>query len=319
MVVVSGDIYGLQSSIDTYLTVNSLKGYRDDGSVRKYFFDMFEREELGRKEKYISDPKKLEESILIRYEEDCEPELIGEEVDADDLDLSTLSWGSTESNVIEESENTETRFIGEDEDEIDLEIRQYADSKEDSWISYDEEEVSELEEDTVEESNFEDEEGVWLDDDIIEDESNTDDEENIWLEYEEFEDTEDGEYDASGDIENKELVDDWVNEEDKELSEEVVSESGGIEDSKEIEDEIDSIDSFFDGLLHDSSSVKKDEVIFEPDKTLVKDIPKDLREFIKQNKDSCSLDVVYQYFSKKEVSIELKKGRVSKRNNKLFI
>ena len=113
MVVISGNLDNLQSSLDFFLSITSKTLVSDSKEMRDRFFDMFKKEDLYRKENFLLPQEKVSNDYEII--ENTEPVLVGEEESYHFGSYSFADRGSTQ-------EDGEVTVGGEEEYPSDEEV-----------------------------------------------------------------------------------------------------------------------------------------------------------------------------------------------------
>lgn len=325
-VVVNGDRSSIQSDIDYYIKL-TLTNTSDLNTMKKEFFNIFKEEDKARKESYLSDiegyvsPIKeysmieesaIDESLVEKedvidwFNEDSEDiQYVPHGIFLDDVEEKVFDTKKVKvaekvsdfiGEVVEEVvddvkeeilDDTEYVTRGVDFDSIDgVDPRNFIDvSEEDKEII---EDIEDFSENTVEEVSDDtlNEEDVW---DSEEDDWGSDDD---WV----FEDD-----NATPEGISDEDLEEWGTDEvDGEVEEEL-----SFEDSKEFKEEI------------EVSAIKEVEDL-SIEKTMIEDVPSDLRSFVKKH-PNCEISFALKYFSQKEIDKQQKLGRVYKKKGKLFI
>ena len=155
MVVISGNLDNLQSSLDFFLSITSKTLVSDSKEMRDRFFDMFKKEDLYRKENFLLPQEKVSNDYEII--ENAEPVLVGEEESYHFGSYSFADRGSTQ----EDSEVT----VG-DEEEYPSDEEVYSNEV----TIEDEEEYPSYEEVYYDEVTVESEEDYLSDDEVYYDE-----------------------------------------------------------------------------------------------------------------------------------------------------
>lgn len=346
---VSGSLPKVQSSLDFYLQLTSV-GKRSMLDLRKEYFSQFLSEELERREQSnievsrepTEGKNKLNTSVVedIEYvasgrfvDEEVSKETIEERIRAPEDNIIYVSEGRCVEDITTEREdNSPVRSTEESSVEVDyvphgryvddspaktVEVsyvphgkyvdEDFADEEDEVEFEFsdeDEEEDVQVESDTSEEGQykFAEEEDFYFDDE---------NEEPFEFVDEEVEDSEEG-YELSNEEKPKEGIS--VSYEEDEEPWDSIEE----DEPEDVEEDILQVDVSPEPPKVETVPRFRSEVSMEDEGSASKDVPADLREFLRQH--PCSpIEYVLKFYPKKEIDKQLALGRVYKKKGKLMI
>lgn len=328
MVEVQGNLDNLQSNIDFYLRIISKDSDLDSKIMKNKFFDMFDEEDKYRKENFLVYQERVTDDYKIA--ENSSPDLVGEECEFD----TEVNYFKTEENESEVEEvydssvnyfNTEKKVESEAEDEVADEVVKEV-AEDDDFISGNyEEKADEAVDDSEEDDDFITENYEEIEDYPEESEKESNSDFKVQDKVEEDDDfvTENYEEKDGGVDEYEDIGNAWGNWDSEE---EVNGDENASEPEEEYEDysnwgndeELKEFTGNDEQVIHEDVVKNVVEKVEKPKEEKITEVPKDLREFIKQN-PNCEVSTALKYFSKKEIDRQLNLGRVFKRKNKLMI
>lgn len=303
MVVVNGDIENVQSSLDFYLKITSCDSDLSDESLQKKFFAIFDKEDNERSENFLQ----YQEEVLDDYDIDYTEDLVlmeGEELFDGSFNFFSSKKEEKEEEILDfedEDLNPEEEFSGWGEDDEEV--------VEDGWGTYGEEEVG-----TKDEENSEDDvEGSWYS--------------GAEEEYEELktEDKEEKIVEDLDDLDDDLVIQPYIEVDDEDSVEEIHKKGKVVKKKDDIvREKVKDLD--FDEILmkDDEEELPKNKVIeeikkpIEEQRVTYEEVPRDLREFVRKY-PNCEVSFALKYFTRKEIDLQLSKGRVFKRKGKLLI
>lgn len=343
---VSGSLPKVQSSLDFYLQLTSV-GKRSMLDLRKEYFSQFLSEELERREQSnievsrepTEGKNKLNTSVVedIEYvasgrfvDEEVSKETIEERIRAPEDNIIYVSEGRyVEDITTEREDNSPVRSTEESSVEVDyvphgryvddstvktVEVSyvphgkyvdgDFADEEDEVEFEFsDEEEDVQVESDTLEEEQYK----------LAEEDFHFDDENDEPFEFadEEVKDSEEG-YELSNEEEPKEGIS--VSYEEDEEPWDSIEE----DEPEDVEEDILQVDVSPEPPKVETVPRFRSEVSMEDEGSASKDVPADLREFLRQH--PCSpIEYVLKFYPKKEIDKQLALGRVYKKKGKLMI